>query len=244
MAENHDIFKDNLSAYALGALDSEEASALEAHLRTCDECRSELKDYLHLTSGLLTALPPQSPPPGIKRSLQKRLQGEQRSARPAFSWSLNRTLITGALVLLIALNIVSVFEVVSLKKAQAEVIGEYGSNQTAIAMLAYPSTQSMAFEQNGISGSLLVDKTRNLLAVFAWHLPPTPAGKTYQMWLIDPQGDRTSGGFIKPDSDQPFVMAVIRSPQPLTSFVGLGITLEPSGGSPKPTGPKILRVDF
>jgi anti-sigma-K factor RskA len=225
-------------------LDSDEAFALDAHLRACDECRSELKDYQHLTSGLLTALPPQNPPPGIKRSLQKHLQGQQRSARPAFSWSLSRALITGALVLLIALNIVSVFEVVSLKKAQAEVIGEYGSNQTAIAMLAYPSTQSIAFEQNGISGSLLVDKNRNLLAVFAWHLPPTPAGKTYQMWLIDPQGDRTSGGFIKPDSDQPFVMAVIRSPQPLTSFVGLGVTLEPSGGSPKPTGPKILRVDF
>jgi hypothetical protein len=157
---------------------------------------------------------------------------------------LNRTLIASALLLLIALNIVSVFEVYSIKRDQAELIGQYGSNQTAIAMLAYPSTQSIGFDQNGISGSLLVDKNRNLLAVFAWHLPPTPVGKTYQMWLIDPQGDRTSGGFIVADSDQPFVMAVIRSPQPLTAFVGLGVTLEPSGGSPKPTGPKILRVDF
>jgi anti-sigma-K factor RskA len=244
MAEKHHLFKDNLAAYALGALDPEEASALEAHLRTCEECRSELADYQRISSGLLTALPPQNPPPRLKRSLQKRLQRQQRSARPAFSWSLNRILITGALLLLIALNIVSVFEVYSLKRDQAELIGQYSSNQTAIAMLAYPSTQSIGFDQNGISGSLLVDKNRNLLAVFAWHLPPTPAGKTYQMWLIDPQGDRTSGGFIKPDSDQPFVMAVIRSPQPLTAFVGLGVTLEPSGGSPKPTGPKILRVDF
>jgi anti-sigma-K factor RskA len=244
MAENHRVFKGNLAAYALGALDSEEVSALEAHLRTCDECRSELEDYQRLSSGLLTALPPQNPPPRLKRSLQKRLQGQQRSARPASSWSLNRTLIAGALLLLIALNIVSIFEVYSIKKDQAELIGQYGSNQTAIAMLAYPSTQSIGFDQNGISGSLLVDKNRNLLAVFAWHLPPTPAGKTYQMWLIDPQGDRTSGGFIIPDSDQPFVMAVVRSPQPLTTFTGLGVTLEPSGGSPKPTGPKILRVDF
>ena len=64
------------------------------------------------------------------------------------------------------------------------------------------------------------------------------------MWLIDPKGDRTSGGFITPETGYPFVMAVVSSPQPLTGFTGIGVTLEPFGGSPKPTGPKILRVDF
>src|ERR1700690_2517057 len=131
------------------------------------------------------------------------------SVRPRFNGSMNRTLITGALVLLIGLNIFSVFEVVTVKNEQAELNKQYGSNQTAIAMLAYPSTQSYTFDQNGISGSLLVDKTRNMVGVFAWHLPPTPAGKTYQMWLIDPQGERTSGGFLIPDTDQPFVMSII-----------------------------------
>lgn len=244
MAENHNIFKDNLAAFALGALDPEEASALEAHLRTCDDCRLELADYQRVSSGLLTVLPPKSPSPKLKRSLQKRLEGYAKPVRPRMNWSLNQYLTTGAFVLLIGLNIFSAFEVYSVKRDQAELNGAYGSNQTAIAMLAYPTTQSIAFEQNGISGSLLVDKNRNLLAVFAWHLPPTPADKAYQMWLIDPQGDRTSGGFLIPDTDQPFVTAIIKSPQPLTAFTGLGVTLEPSGGSPKPTGAKIFRVDF
>jgi anti-sigma-K factor RskA len=244
MAEDHRVFNDNLAAYALGALDTEETSALEAHLRTCDECRLELADYQLISSGLLTALPPRNPRPALKRSLQKRLPGEVRSVHPRLKWSLNQYLAAGAFVFLIGLNIFSAFEVYTVKKDKAELNGQYGSDQTAIAMLAYPSTQSTVFDQNGISGSLLVDKNRNLLAVFAWHLPPTPAGKTYQMWLIDPQGDRTSGGFLIPDNDQAFVMAIIRSQQPLTGFTGLGVTLEPSGGSPKPTGEKILRVDF
>jgi len=214
MTEDHRIFKDNLVAYALGALDAEETTALESHLQTCDECRAELADYQRVCTGLLLALPPQNPRPELKRSLQKRLQGKARSVRPGLSWSWNRTLMTGALVLLIGLNIFSAFQVYSLKKDQAELNSQYGSNQTAIAMLAYPSTQSIGFDQNGISGSLLVDKNRNMVAVFAWHLPPTPAGKAYQMWLIDPQGDRTSGGFLIPDNDQPFVMAIVRSPQP------------------------------
>jgi len=244
MAENHRIFKDNLAAYALGALDAKETSALEVHLRTCDNCRLELADYQHVSTGLLTALPPQKPSPKLRRSLQKRLAGEVRPARPGMTWSWNRALITGALVLLIGLNIVSVFEVLTVKNEQAELNKQYGSNQTAIAMLAYPSTQSIGFDQNGISGSLLVDKNRNMVGVFAWHLPPTPAGKTYQMWLIDPQGERTSGGFLIPDTDQPFVMSIIRSPLPLTGFTGMGVTLEPAGGSPKPTGEKIFHVDF
>jgi anti-sigma-K factor RskA len=244
MAENHQIYKDNLAAYALGALDAQETSALEAHLRTCDDCRLELADYQRVTTGLLTALPPQKPSPKLKRSLQKRLAGNVRPAHPGLNWSWNRALITGALVLLIGLNILSVFEVFTVRNEQAELNKQYGSNQTAIAMLAYPGTQSFTFDQNGISGSLLVDKTRNMVAVFAWHLPPTPAGKAYQMWLIDPQGNRTSGGFLIPDTDQPFVMSVIKSPLPLTGFTGLGVTVEPSGGSPKPTGEKIFRVDF
>lgn len=244
MTDNHLIYKENLAAYAMGALDPEETSALEAHLRTCDECRAELAEYQHISAGLLAALPPQAPRAVIKKNLQKHLQNQAKSTRPQLNWSLNRTVAIGAFVLLLGLNIVSAFEVYTIKQEQTETNGQYASQQSAIAMLAYPSTQTFAFDQGGVSGSLLVDKKRNLLAVFAWNLPPPPAGKTYEMWLIDPQEDRTSGGFLTPENNQPFVMAVLKSPQPLMGFVGLGITLEPSGGSPKPTGPRILRVDF
>ena len=244
MTDNHLIYKENLAAYALGALDVEEASALEAHLRTCDSCRAELADYQRISTGLLSALPPQSPPAAIKRNLQKTLQSRVKSTRPQMKWSLNRMAVAAAFVLLIGVNIISVYEIYSLKQEQTELDGQYGSQQSAIAMLAYPSTQTFGFEQSGISGSLLVDKKRDLLAVFAWNLPPPPAGKVYQMWLIDPKEDRTSGGLLAPEARQPFVMSVIKSPQPLTGFVGLGITLEPAGGSLKPTGPRVLRVDF
>lgn len=244
MTEKHLTFKENLAAYALDALDAEETSALEDHLPTCEACRAELADYQRLSAGLLSALPPQAVRPALKRTLEKRLSSLARSTRPQFKLSRSQAVFVSALVILIALNVVSIFQVFSLKQQQNELSRQYYSDQTAVAMLAYPSTQTIGFEQNGVSGSLLVDKKRNLLAVFAWHLPSPPAGKTYQMWLIDPQGDRTSGGFLMPETGQPFVMEVITSPQPLRDFNGLGITLEPLGGSPQPTGPKILRVDF
>ncbi len=146
--------------------------------------------------------------------------------------------------MLVGLNLLTVYQLYSLRREQAELINRGSSEQTAIAMLAYPSTKTLTFDQNGITGSLLVDKHRNLVALFAWNLATAPAGKTYQIWLIDPQGDRTSGGLLEIEPGYPFVMATIQSPQPLTNFVGLGVTVEPAGGSPKPTGPRVLRVDF
>jgi anti-sigma-K factor RskA len=244
MTDNHLVYKENLAAYALGALDAAETSALESHLLTCDSCRTELAGYQEIGASLLSALPPQAPPAAIRRNLQKILQSQGKPVRPQFKWSFNRIAVVAAFVLLIGANIVSLYQIYTLKQEQTELDGQYGSQQSAIAMLAYPSTQTIGFEQAGVSGSLLVDKKRNLLAVFAWNLPPAPAGKVYQMWLIDPKEDRTSGGFLVSEGKQPFVMSVIRSMQPLTGFVGLGVTIEPQGGSLKPTGPRVFRVDF
>ncbi len=240
MDDSHITFKENLSAYALSALDAGETIALESHLQACESCRAELAEYRRISAGLLSALPPRPPRPALKRILQKRLV----TPRPQSRFSFGQIAIASAFIVLIALNIASLLQIYSLKRQQVELSNQYYSEQTAIAMLAYPGTQPISFDQNGISGSLLVDGNRNLLAVFAWHLPPTPAGKTYQMWLIDAKGDRTSGGLLTPDADQPFVMAMITSSVPLKNFTGLGVTLEPSGGSLQPTGPKVLRVDF
>lgn len=73
MDSEHTTFQDNLAAYALGALDPDEAAALEQHLKTCEPCRLELATYERVGAGLLTALPPRAPRPAVKRSLQKRL---------------------------------------------------------------------------------------------------------------------------------------------------------------------------
>ena len=59
--DEHSIFRENLSAYALGALEADELRALEAHLQTCDSCRAELGQYRAISDGLLAALPPRPP---------------------------------------------------------------------------------------------------------------------------------------------------------------------------------------
>ena len=60
--DEHTSFRENIPAYALDALDVEDATALEAHLQTCVSCRTELADYRAVSDNLLIALPPQTPP--------------------------------------------------------------------------------------------------------------------------------------------------------------------------------------
>jgi anti-sigma-K factor RskA len=91
---------------------------------------------------------------------------------------------------------------------------------------------------------MLVDKQRAVGVLFVWNLPKLETGQNYQAWLINAQGDRISGGIFIPEENQLYTTVVITSPKPLGEFSGLGVTVEPSGGSPAPTGPRVLKVDF
>jgi len=43
--DEHIPYLENIPAYAIGALDAEDVSALETHLQTCASCRTELAEY-------------------------------------------------------------------------------------------------------------------------------------------------------------------------------------------------------
>lgn len=55
---SHDPYSDLVAPYALGALEHDEAEALEAHLETCEECRQELADFRGVSVALAEAVPP------------------------------------------------------------------------------------------------------------------------------------------------------------------------------------------
>ena len=51
-----DLFQEQLAAYALGALDPQEAAELEAHLPTCAACRAELAQFEDIVPALAFSL--------------------------------------------------------------------------------------------------------------------------------------------------------------------------------------------
>jgi len=238
-------FRENIPAYALGALDVDEATALESHLRTCDSCSAELASYRAVGDVLLTAVPPKRPPEKLRQRLQEHLPSAQKPQSQLWpSFSFGQLAMAAVLVLLVILNISSLVQLQALQRQQAQFTRQIETGQAAFAMLAYPDTKSLPISGSNIAGTLMLDKDHNAAVLVAWNLPPIAENQTYQIWLINPNGERTSAGLFRPEPGQPVTTQSIFPSQTISSFTGLGVTVEPAGGSSKPTGMRIFKVDF
>lgn len=241
----HSPFLENIPAYALGALDADEVAALETHLQTCESCRTELAGYRSLSDSLLTAVPPKQPPAALRKRLQSQLPSARKKvARPRFNWSWNQLAVGISLIALLSMNTFSIVQMRAVQQQQTQLARQYRTGQTLISMLSYPATQRLPINTQNIVGSLLVDKDRNIVAMIVWNMPQLQDDKTYQIWLIDPTGDRVSGGTFRPEVGQSYTTQIVFPQQKLANFIGVGVTVEPAGGSDHPTGAKVLRVDF
>jgi anti-sigma-K factor RskA len=240
----HVPFRENIPAYALGALDAEEAAALEAHLRTCESCRDELDAYRATSENLLMSFPPQNPSAALRRRLQKQLPVVQKVVRPRLNWTFPRAAVAIAMILLLVLNVFSISQVRALQRQQTQLMNQMQNGQMALGMLSYAKTQTIPINGERAKGSLLLDKEYNNAVLILRGLPAIPANQTYQIWLIAPNEDRVSAGLLRPQPDQPFIAEPIHSTQDLVNFVGVGMTIEPAGGSDHPTGMQIFRINF
>ena len=246
MTDNHLLFRENLSAYALGALDADETAALESHLQACDSCRAELADYQRISAGLLSALPPQAPGPNLKRSLAARLPGAKRSVRPRWQlgWSFGQLATATALTLLLGMNIFSSVQMRALQTQQAELARQLEMEQTALAMIASPGADTLPVSDGNVAGSLIVNREKNSAILILSNLPELEKGETYQIWFIEPDDGRVSAGLFNVNRDRNITIASLAPSDSLHAYTGIGVTVEPAGGSDQPTGPKVFGVEF
>ena len=241
----HPSFIENIPAYAVGALDAEDSAALASHLKTCASCRTELTEYRAVSESLLTAVPPKQPSAALRKRLQSRLPSAQKAMRPRLNWSIGRIALGVAFALLLALSVYSILQVRTLQLQQTQLTRQVQTSQAVLALLSYPNTQNVPINvNNSVTGTLLLDKDRNIATIVVWNMPQLQENQTYQIWLIDPQGGRTSAGIFRPDPGQSFTTASIMSTNNLSNFVGIGVTVEPAGGSDHPTGSRVFKVDF
>lgn len=84
----------------------------------------------------------------------------------------------------------------------------------------------------------LADK--GALVFVATHMAPTPAGKTYELWLLPANGQGPiPAGTFKPDAQGSASVVMPRLPKGVQAK-GFGVTVENDGGSPTPTLPIVM----
>jgi anti-sigma-K factor RskA len=230
---------ESLPAYTLDCLDEEEFIQVSEHLAACAECRGQLRSYQVVTDQLALAVPDADPPADLKRRLIDRVRPSRPSVSPQAqrSWwdqltgPMQRTTPVWGLVSLIliaALAITNVWLWQQLTRppllAEPEVMRTISLVGTQMAPEA---TGLLVISVDGEHGTLVVDGLASLEP--SWQ---------YQLWLIQ-DGQRTSGGVFSV-SHEGYGSLWISSPQPLSSYSAFGVTIEPEGGSPGPTGDKVL----
>jgi hypothetical protein len=176
--------------------------------------------------------------------LQSQLPSAQKKPKPGRAWSFGKLALAGGLALLLLMSVISFIQMRQIQDQQATLAQQIKSSQFALSMLAYPSTQAIPIAAENLSGSVLVDSERNTVALVMWHLPQLSEDQTYQAWLIEPDGQRVSAGTFLPQGDEAYTTKPVYSKQDLSDFVGIGVTVEPAGGSEQPTGERIFLVEF
>ena len=79
----HERYRDDLAAYALGALEAGDAEELRHHLEDCDACRQQLRWLQPAVDLLPRSVPQLEPPPRLRKRLMATVRAESSDAAQA-----------------------------------------------------------------------------------------------------------------------------------------------------------------
>jgi anti-sigma-K factor RskA len=233
MFESTDHVSDLLPEFSLGTLGDEETLWVIEHLQDCKACQAELELYQPVMAGLGFAAPAVEPPADLRSKILTKASADverkkepSRQRKPLLAWMLSwRWLGALAVILLVGSNLLLWQQYTHLQTQTGA-----GSFQTVALKGTNNSPNSsgtIVISHDGMYGTLVVDD-----------LSPLDPAHQYQLWLIR-DGQRVSGAVFSV-SQTGYGTTEIISPDALTRYTAFGITIEPAGGSPGPTGDKVL----
>ena len=256
----HDDVRDRLEAYALGLLSSDEQAGVRAHVDDCAECTAAVRELLLVVEGIGRAEDPVTPPAHLKARVLDSLAAmphHRRSAPPArvradgwTRWALaaaaGLAVVFGGMLFLGRQQQAALESEIARSRTRVDELqqrlGELaGQADLAIAILTAGDMRAVELAPPAgprtAAARAYWSPTRGLLLA-ADELPPPPAGRVYQVWLIGPSGASPVSAGVLGDERSRRGMLLVPVPQALgtTAQVTVAITDEPPGGLPAPSG--------
>ena len=252
--------RELLGAYALGALRADERTEVEAHLQASDLLRAELAEHQLALTQLTLAEPQLELPNEMKSALLSRLdatpqnikqlnQRNQSNQPPKRSGlaELWGQLTRGVAIPRFALGLAALAVVLGVGGLGARVVqlnNQRAAQQQALALLTDTTAVSVKLNSKSAApkatGRIRYRPNSNVGVLETWSLPVLEANRVYQLWLVYPDNTRDTGALFKIVSADGTATVVIMAPKPFGTYTNFGISIEPDGGSPNPTGPGAL----
>jgi anti-sigma-K factor RskA len=250
---------DLLPGYALGVLSEAELLQVARHLPTCPGCRAELASFWPVVDQLPLAVPLQTPPRQLRDKIIARAESLPRAAaarspfiepepaprsaaKPApeprrrgfadwFGWLTARPAALAFAVLALVLIFLAANNLF-LRRQVNELAARIPGSRVRIVQMAGTGQAPQA------QGYLMIFKQEQYGTLVVEDVPSLEQGYQYQLWLVK-DGKRSSGGVFSVNA-WGYGTLQIAAEMPLDQYVSFGVTVEPAGGSPGPTGKKVL----
>ena len=227
-------------AYAAHALSDTERLAFERHLDACPACAQEVRE-LEATAARLGAAVAAPPPP----ELWDRIRAEALVTRQLPPVAERRRqagrrvppLLAAAAALLVAVLSVTALNLGLLGRSERS----DRSADLVAAVLAAPDARRVAALPGGAGQATVVVSRQRGRAVFvADGLPPAPAARTYQLWVVSRSGPRPAG--LVQVAGEGRVTRLLDGP--VTGNERVAMTVERAGGAAQPTTEPVVVVDL
>lgn len=253
----HEQYADDLALYALGALEGDARAAVEAHLKTCPDCRGELEKLRGDAALLAFSTSGPRPPARSRARLLAAIESERRpqplrapEARPSrwktwwhgFEWAAA----VAVLVVMWALIRQNNEMRGRIRWLESSSVNEQQQLQQAkqlISTLTAPDAARYVLVAGNTppkpEGRAIYVASNSTLVFLANNMPELPANKIYELWLIPTSGAPIPAGLFRPNAQGS--AAVIRPPLPAgVEAKTFAITIEPESGSAAPTSQPIM----
>jgi hypothetical protein len=210
---------DDLGLYALGLLDRAERDEIERHLADCALCQTELAAH----RSTLAALAPEPAMPAAADLRQRIVARHERSwwrGLPALGYAASAVL---AVALVVAVS--ALVQAQTTRDEYARALSAVATGARVIPLQAQADSR--------LRGALVIP--REGASYLVLELPPPPAGRAYEAWVI-------RGGVPTAAGMAPTLTGVITMQlhEQLRSGDATAITLEDAAGAQAPTSTPLL----
>ena len=219
-------------AYVLDALNADERSGFEVHLDGCHACTTDVAELTEAVARLGTAAA--QPVPAWLRSsvLAEVAQTRQLPPRVIEIRPRRRRVLLAAAAAVMAAVAGAGIAV----DQHHEVVATRQANADLMTVLAQPDARTTHGQVAGGGEATVVASRRADAAVVVLRgLPDLPAGRTYELWLMDARRKARPAGLMSADQTR-LVLG-------LGDSVRVGLTVEAAGGAVRPTPPVIAALD-